>query len=102
MKRERLDNKTVAKQQFKSGPASEYDTKHYPRYAKFLAEHGATQDEIADCFGISTRTLLRWLAEHPDTVMFGYPIPTNDPRIRQSDSLSNFSLAYTVWSAPCS
>jgi hypothetical protein len=87
MKRARLEDKPVAKH--KSGPASEYDPKHYPRYAKFLAEHGATQDEIADCFGVSTRTLLRWLAEHPDTVMFGYPIPTNDPRIRQSDSLSN-------------
>jgi hypothetical protein len=64
MKRVRLEDKAVTKH--KSGPASEYDPKHYPRYAKFLAEHGATQDEIADCFGGSTRTLLRWLAEHPE------------------------------------
>jgi transposase-like protein len=66
MKRERLDNKTVAKQQFKSGPASEYDPKHYPRCAKFLAERGATQAEIADCFGISTRTLQRWIVQYPE------------------------------------
>jgi Homeodomain-like domain len=48
------------------GASPLYDPKHYPRYAKFLAERGATQAEIADCFGISTRTLQRWIVQYPE------------------------------------
>jgi DNA-binding XRE family transcriptional regulator len=88
MKRVRLNTSNVSVTA-QTGRVSKYDPEQHPKFAKFMAERGATQDEIADCFGVSTRTLLRWLAEHPDTVMFGYPIPTNDRRIRQSDSLSN-------------
>jgi Homeodomain-like domain len=38
----------------------------YVRLAKFMAQRGATQDEIADCFGVTTRTLQNWLVAYPE------------------------------------
>jgi Homeodomain-like domain len=58
MKRERLP--------LKPGPAPLYDPERFPKEARFLAERGATQAEIADCFGISTRTLQRWIVQYPE------------------------------------
>jgi len=31
-----------------------------------LCERGATDDELAECFEVSTRTIFRWKAEHPE------------------------------------
>jgi hypothetical protein len=44
-------------------------TKYKPEYARtaqFLAQRGATQNEIADCFGVTTRILQNWLVSHPE------------------------------------
>lgn len=48
------------------GPKSNYDPKTYPKTAQFLARRGAVQSEIADCFGVTTRTLQNWIALHPE------------------------------------
>ncbi len=48
------------------GPPKKYDPKTFPRTAKFLAQRGATQAEIADCFGVTTRTLQYWLMQYPE------------------------------------
>jgi transposase len=44
-------------------------TKYKPEYikhAQLLARGGATQDEIAECLGISRMTVIRWSARHPE------------------------------------
>lgn len=48
------------------GNASKYNPIEYPRVAKFMAQRGAIQSEIADCFGVSTRTLQNWIAQFPE------------------------------------
>ncbi|MGB6756197.1 MAG: hypothetical protein WBE71_27530, partial [Xanthobacteraceae bacterium] len=47
------------------GAPTKYDPK-FVKTAKFLAMHGATLNEIANCFEISTRTLNHWLNQYPD------------------------------------
>jgi hypothetical protein len=47
------------------GAELKYNAKQFPKAARFLAARGATQDEIAECFGVSTRILQRWLAQYP-------------------------------------
>jgi hypothetical protein len=47
------------------GAPKKYDPK-FPKTAKFLAQRGATLAEIADCFGVTTRTLSNWLNEYPE------------------------------------
>ncbi len=44
-------------------------TDYRPEYCQKaidLCERGATDDEIAECFDVSTRTIFRWKAEHPE------------------------------------
>jgi transposase-like protein len=44
-------------------------TKYKPEYVRtvqFLAQGGATQDEIAECLGISRMTVIRWSVQHPE------------------------------------
>jgi hypothetical protein len=48
------------------GQPSSYNAKTYPQQAKFLASRGATQEELAECFGVSTRTFKYWLVRHPE------------------------------------
>jgi transposase-like protein len=48
------------------GAPTKYDPKTYPRIAKLLAQRGAILSEIADCFGVTTRTLSNWLNEYPE------------------------------------
>ena len=48
------------------GPVSKYDPENFPREAKFLAARGATQAEIAECFGISYRQFKVWLTQYPE------------------------------------
>jgi hypothetical protein len=43
-----------------------YNPKIFPRSAKFLAQRGATQAEIAQCFNVSTRVLQHWLTIYPE------------------------------------
>jgi len=38
----------------------------YPRQALHLAKLGATDDELAEFFGVSVRTIYRWKHDHPD------------------------------------
>lgn len=38
----------------------------FVRQAATLCEMGATDEEIAEFFGVSTRTLIRWKAAHPE------------------------------------
>jgi hypothetical protein len=48
------------------GPVSKYDPETCPRPAKFLASRGATQAEIAECFGISYSRFKVWLTQYPE------------------------------------
>jgi hypothetical protein len=44
-------------------------TKYKPEYVRtvqFLAQRGATQDDIAECLGISRMTVIRWSVQHPE------------------------------------
>jgi hypothetical protein len=50
----------------KRGAPKKYDARTFPRTAKFLAQRGAIQAEIADCFGVKTRTLEKWLVQYPE------------------------------------
>lgn len=43
---------------------SSYNEKYHDRWAWSLALKGATDEDIADAFGISVRTLHRWKKEH--------------------------------------
>ncbi len=45
---------------------NKYNPKLFPRTAKYLAQRGAIQSEIADCFGVSTRALQHWLTIYPE------------------------------------
>jgi len=77
------------------GIPSAYDPKTFPRTAKFLAQRGATQAEIADCFQVTTRTLQHWLTLHPE---LQEAITTGneafDPRVERA--LAERALGYTV------
>jgi AcrR family transcriptional regulator len=42
------------------------NAKRFPNEARFLASRGATLAEIADRFGVSTRTLYYWNARYPE------------------------------------
>jgi hypothetical protein len=42
------------------GPVSKYDSEKHPRIAASMAKLGATRADIADAFGVSTRTILLW------------------------------------------
>ena len=44
---------------------SKYNPEYHDDWAWSLAIKGATDQEIADAFGISRRTLLRWRSEYP-------------------------------------
>jgi hypothetical protein len=48
------------------GAELKYNAKQFPRTARLLAARGATQDDIAECLGVSTRTLQRWIARYPE------------------------------------
>jgi hypothetical protein len=48
------------------GQPTKYSAKRFPNEARFLASRGATLAEIADCFGVSTRTLYYWNAKYPE------------------------------------
>jgi transcriptional regulator with XRE-family HTH domain len=52
--------------QMAHGPACKYNPMSDPRAAQAMAKIGATQADIADAFGVSTRTLQRWLAQYPE------------------------------------
>ena len=43
---------------------SKYNPEYHDDWAWSLAIKGATNDEIAEAFGISTRTFIRWKQEH--------------------------------------
>ncbi len=43
---------------------SKYNPEYHDDWAWSLAIKGATNEEIADAFGISTRTFIRWKKEH--------------------------------------
>jgi transposase-like protein len=57
--------RSVKKQQF-NGPVSSYDPERFPAIAKALAEHGATQEEVAARLGITSRQLRTWRAQYPE------------------------------------
>lgn len=48
------------------GRPSKYDPEVFPRTAKFMAQRGAIQSEIADCLGVTTRTLQNWIVQFPE------------------------------------
>ena len=43
---------------------SKYNSEYHDDWAWSLAIKGATNEEIAQAFGISTRTFIRWRQEH--------------------------------------
>ena len=45
-------------------PLSKYRKEYHDDWAWSLAIKGATNEEIAEAFGISTRTLIRWKKDH--------------------------------------
>ena len=47
------------------GNASKFKVE-YVRMAKFMAQRGAIQSEIADAFNVSTQTITNWINQHPD------------------------------------
>lgn len=48
------------------GRPTDYDPKKMPEQAEKLCVLGATDEEIADFFGVSARTIYRWKIEHPE------------------------------------
>jgi hypothetical protein len=48
------------------GQPTKYQPDLFPRQAKFLAQRGATQQEMADCFGVSRNTLNVWINTYPE------------------------------------
>ena len=46
-------------------PTPKYNPEYHDDWAWSLAAKGAIDDEIADAFGISVRTLHRWKQEYP-------------------------------------
>jgi hypothetical protein len=62
-KRERLDNEVVQKDV--GGRPTKYNPA-YVNHARLLAQGGATQQEIAECLGISRMTVIRWSVLHPE------------------------------------
>src|SRR6266700_4893791 len=65
---ERVRSKLTEVAPVRRGPGapSKYDPKNFPRIAKLLAQRGAILCEIAECFGVNTRTLTRWLNQYPE------------------------------------
>ena len=63
---ERVRPKSAATAVATVGGQKKYDPKTFPRTAAFLAQRGAILSEIADCFGVTTRTLSNWLNEYPE------------------------------------
>lgn len=43
---------------------SKYNSDYHDDWAWSLAIKGATNEEIAEAFGVSTRTIIRWMKEH--------------------------------------
>jgi transposase-like protein len=77
------------------GAPKKYDPKTFPRTAKFLAQRGATQDEIADCFGVTTRTLQYWITQYPElqnAIETGNEV--FNPRVERA--LAERALGYSV------
>jgi transposase-like protein len=50
----------------KRGRKTKYNPELFPRMARQLAARGATQSEIAEIFGVATRTLQRWCMQYPE------------------------------------
>jgi hypothetical protein len=48
------------------GAPTKYDPTYMPKTAKFLAQRGAIQSEIADAFDVSTTTLQNWISRYPE------------------------------------
>jgi len=48
------------------GRPAKYDAASMPEAAKSLAQAGATQEEIASAFGITSRQLRTWRAQYPE------------------------------------
>ena len=48
------------------GAPTKYDPTYMPKTAKFLAQRGAIQSEIADAFDVSTATLQTWISRYPE------------------------------------
>jgi hypothetical protein len=56
-----------------------------PKTAKFLAQRGAIQSEIADAFDVSTTTLQNWISKYPqlhDAVQVG--VDTFNSRVERA------------------
>jgi hypothetical protein len=66
LKRETAKEEAVVIVASKVEARKKYDSKTFPRSAKFLAQRGATQAEIADCFQVSTRAFEKWLTLYPE------------------------------------
>jgi hypothetical protein len=69
VKRERLNDHhedALITQQQAHGPACKYDPLEHPRQAQAMAKLGATQTDVADAFGVTTRTVQLWCAKFPE------------------------------------
>jgi transposase-like protein len=67
----------------------------FPKTAKFLAQRGATQAEIADCFDVSTRTLKYWITQYrelQEAIEAGNEV--FNPRVERA--LAERALGYSV------
>jgi transcriptional regulator with XRE-family HTH domain len=52
--------------QIAHGPACKYNPMLHPRAAQAMAKIGATQADIAEALGVTTRTLQMWLTKFPE------------------------------------
>ena len=85
----------TAKPPHPGGRPKKYDPKTFPKTAKFLAQRGATQAEIADCFDVSTRTLKYWITQSPElqeAIEAGNEV--FNPRVERA--LAERALGYSV------
>lgn len=48
------------------GQPTKYDAKAHVPWAASLARRGCTDEEMAEAFGVSVRTLYRWKKAHPE------------------------------------
>lgn len=74
---------------------NKYDPKYHDDWAWSLAIRGATDKEIAESFGIATRTFMRWKQAHAslrEAVMNGKEIA--DSKVEKS--LYQKALGYTI------
>ena len=77
------------------GPPIKYNPKTFPKTAKFLAQRGATQAEIADCLGVSIRALKYWITQYlelQEAIEAGNEV--FNPRIERA--LAERALGYSV------